>query len=148
MTRRTSFGLGWVVAGNWLLGLPPSFPTAVMAPAIQKPWYASWHARGTRVLFWDGPRNFEPPSPGFHATPAGGHCIWSATGPIHGGSSVESSFDPGTHRPQSRDLTTRPPRSCLRVGISLQKSHHEANTRELRTSSLSECLIYPTKRPL
>ncbi|GBM78788.1 hypothetical protein AVEN_81960-1 [Araneus ventricosus] len=39
---------------------------------------------GTRGLFWDGPRNFEPwsddeddtwastPSPNFHATPAGG----------------------------------------------------------------------------
>ncbi|GBM89774.1 hypothetical protein AVEN_196283-1 [Araneus ventricosus] len=30
--------------------------------------------------------------------------------PIHGGSSVESGFEPGTLRPQSRDLTTRPPR--------------------------------------
>ncbi|GBN84176.1 hypothetical protein AVEN_49692-1, partial [Araneus ventricosus] len=45
MTRSTSFGQGWVVAGNWLLGLPPAFPTAVMAPVIQTPWYASWHAR-------------------------------------------------------------------------------------------------------
>ncbi|GBN51888.1 hypothetical protein AVEN_59515-1 [Araneus ventricosus] len=36
-----------------------------------------------------------PPSPNF---------------PIHGGSSVESGLEPGTLRPQSRDLTTRPPR--------------------------------------
>ncbi|GBM04609.1 hypothetical protein AVEN_242847-1 [Araneus ventricosus] len=36
--------------------------------------------------------------------------IWSAAGPIHGGSSVESGFEPGTFQPQSRDLTTRPPR--------------------------------------
>ncbi|GBN64492.1 hypothetical protein AVEN_218258-1 [Araneus ventricosus] len=28
-------------------------------------------------------------------------------GPIHGGSSVESGFEPGTLRSQSRDLTTR-----------------------------------------
>ncbi|GBN85792.1 hypothetical protein AVEN_95172-1 [Araneus ventricosus] len=31
-------------------------------------------------------------------------------GPIHGGSSVESGLEPGTLWPQSRDLTTRPPR--------------------------------------
>ncbi|GBN30195.1 hypothetical protein AVEN_226539-1 [Araneus ventricosus] len=37
--------------------------------------------------------------------------IWRAAGPIHGGSSVESGFEPGAFRPQSRDLTTRPPRS-------------------------------------
>ncbi|GBO34290.1 hypothetical protein AVEN_166295-1 [Araneus ventricosus] len=36
--------------------------------------------------------------------------IWRAAGPIHGGSSVESGFGPGTLRPQSRGLTTRPPR--------------------------------------
>ncbi|GBL72237.1 hypothetical protein AVEN_115206-1 [Araneus ventricosus] len=38
---------------------------------------------------------------------------WRATGPIHGGSSVESGFEPGTLRPQSRDLTTRPPRPFI-----------------------------------
>ncbi|GBM46955.1 hypothetical protein AVEN_219600-1, partial [Araneus ventricosus] len=36
--------------------------------------------------------------------------IQSKTVPIHGGSSVESGFKPGTFRPQNRDLTTRPPR--------------------------------------
>ncbi|GBM68554.1 hypothetical protein AVEN_126749-1, partial [Araneus ventricosus] len=30
--------------------------------------------------------------------------------PIHGGSSVESGFEPATLRPRGRDLTTRPPR--------------------------------------
>ncbi|GBL55905.1 hypothetical protein AVEN_167289-1, partial [Araneus ventricosus] len=30
--------------------------------------------------------------------------------PIHVGSSVESGFEPGALRPQSRDLTTRPTR--------------------------------------
>ncbi|GBO26479.1 hypothetical protein AVEN_270029-1 [Araneus ventricosus] len=37
--------------------------------------------------------------------------IWRAAGPIHGGSSVESGFEPGTLRSQSRYLTTRPPLS-------------------------------------
>ncbi|GBN30403.1 hypothetical protein AVEN_17317-1 [Araneus ventricosus] len=36
--------------------------------------------------------------------------IKRATGPIHGGSSVESGFEPRALRPQSRDLTTRPQR--------------------------------------
>ncbi|GBN59545.1 hypothetical protein AVEN_209380-1 [Araneus ventricosus] len=36
--------------------------------------------------------------------------IWRATGPIHGGSSVESGFEPATLRSRGRDLTTRPPR--------------------------------------
>ncbi|GBN84389.1 hypothetical protein AVEN_68258-1 [Araneus ventricosus] len=43
--------------------------------------------------------------------------IISNAGPIHGGSSVESGFEPGTLRPQSRDLTTRPPRPCLVVEL-------------------------------
>ncbi|GBO11213.1 hypothetical protein AVEN_63032-1 [Araneus ventricosus] len=37
--------------------------------------------------------------------------IYRATGPIRGGSSVELGLEAGTLRPQSRDLTTRPPRS-------------------------------------
>ncbi|GBN72266.1 hypothetical protein AVEN_161408-1 [Araneus ventricosus] len=37
--------------------------------------------------------------------------IERATGPMHGGSSVESGFEPGTLWPRSRDLTTWPPRS-------------------------------------
>ncbi|GBL83294.1 hypothetical protein AVEN_110622-1 [Araneus ventricosus] len=34
--------------------------------------------------------------------------IWRATGPIHGGSSVESGFEQATLRFRGRDLTTRP----------------------------------------
>ncbi|GBN48200.1 hypothetical protein AVEN_156177-1 [Araneus ventricosus] len=47
--------------------------------------------------------------------------IWRAAGPIHGGSSGESGFEPGTLRPQSRDLTTRPPRPlrCRKRGTRL-----------------------------
>ncbi|GBM14044.1 hypothetical protein AVEN_209938-1 [Araneus ventricosus] len=39
------------------------------------------------------------------------------SGPIQGGSSVESGFEPGALRPQSRDPTTRPPRTpiCLQI---------------------------------
>ncbi|GBN59279.1 hypothetical protein AVEN_201957-1, partial [Araneus ventricosus] len=36
--------------------------------------------------------------------------IQRATGPIHSGPSLESGFEPETIQPQSRDLTTRPPR--------------------------------------
>ncbi|GBM22057.1 hypothetical protein AVEN_137367-1 [Araneus ventricosus] len=37
--------------------------------------------------------------------------IWRAAGPIHGRSSVESGFEPGTFQPQSHfTVTTRPPR--------------------------------------
>ncbi|GBM34476.1 hypothetical protein AVEN_106715-1 [Araneus ventricosus] len=38
---------------------------------------------------------------------------------LHGGSSVESGFEPGTFRPQGRDLTTWPlrPKSCLNALI-------------------------------
>ncbi|GBM50046.1 hypothetical protein AVEN_172927-1 [Araneus ventricosus] len=54
-----------------------------------------------------------PPSPNFHATPTGGRLATTydleCSRPIHGGSSVESGFEPGTLRPQSRDLTSRPP---------------------------------------
>ncbi|GBL96353.1 hypothetical protein AVEN_238710-1 [Araneus ventricosus] len=38
------------------------------------------------------------------------HMIWCATGPIHGGSSVELGFEPATLRSRGRDLTTRAPR--------------------------------------
>ncbi|GBM04806.1 hypothetical protein AVEN_20237-1 [Araneus ventricosus] len=75
----------------------------------------------TRELFWDGPHNLEPmarttselepllqtsmPHQREGVWPL--RMIYGATGSIHGGSSVESSFEPGTLRPQSRDLTTR-----------------------------------------
>ncbi|GBM34437.1 hypothetical protein AVEN_226851-1 [Araneus ventricosus] len=55
-----------------------------------------------------------PPSPSFHVTPTGGRLAttydFARNGPIHGGSSVESGFEHGILRPQSRDLTTRSPR--------------------------------------
>ncbi|GBN91835.1 hypothetical protein AVEN_29287-1 [Araneus ventricosus] len=38
-------------------------------------------------------------------------------GPIHGVSSVASGFESGTLRPQSRDLTTRPPRPHGGIGF-------------------------------
>ncbi|GBN30450.1 hypothetical protein AVEN_255441-1 [Araneus ventricosus] len=54
------------------------------------------------------------PSPNFHSTLTGGRLATTydltRNIPIYGGSSVESGFEPGTVRPQSRDLTTRPPR--------------------------------------
>ncbi|GBM70196.1 hypothetical protein AVEN_20500-1 [Araneus ventricosus] len=81
------------------------------------------HQVATRGLFWDEPRNFVPrsddeddtragsPFPNFHAIPKGGRLATMydlmCNRPIHGGSSVESGFEPGTLRPQSRDLTTR-----------------------------------------
>ncbi|GBN56985.1 hypothetical protein AVEN_68470-1 [Araneus ventricosus] len=51
---------------------------------------------------------------------------WCSTGPTHGGSTVDSGFEPGTLRPQSRDLTTRPPRPPLGFGdhtLELSCSH-------------------------
>ncbi|GBN08304.1 hypothetical protein AVEN_90466-1 [Araneus ventricosus] len=49
----------------------------------------------------------------FYATPTGRRLTTTydltCNRPIHGGSSVESGFEPGTLRLQSRDLTTRPP---------------------------------------
>ncbi|GBM31383.1 hypothetical protein AVEN_99603-1 [Araneus ventricosus] len=39
--------------------------------------------------------------------------IYGAAGPIHGGSPVESGFEPGTLRPRRRELSTRPPRPRL-----------------------------------
>ncbi|GBM90151.1 hypothetical protein AVEN_20276-1 [Araneus ventricosus] len=39
--------------------------------------------------------------------------IQRATGPIHGGSSVESGFEPTILRSRGRDLTTRPPRPLI-----------------------------------
>ncbi|GBM32690.1 hypothetical protein AVEN_26797-1 [Araneus ventricosus] len=41
--------------------------------------------------------------------------IWRAAGPIHGGSSVESSFGPATLRSLGRGLTTRPPRPLYKI---------------------------------
>ncbi|GBL93817.1 hypothetical protein AVEN_153592-1 [Araneus ventricosus] len=80
----------------------------------------------TKGVFWDGPGNFEPrsddetdiivgtPSPNFPTTPAGKRLTDDVRfnvhqDHIHGGSSVESGFEPGILGPRSRDLTTRPP---------------------------------------
>ncbi|GBL84862.1 hypothetical protein AVEN_93884-1 [Araneus ventricosus] len=82
--------------------------------------------QSTRSLCWGGPRNFEPRSDDEDDARAGTslsklplhargrafgplRMIWRATGPIHEGPSMESGFEPGALRPQSRDLTTRPP---------------------------------------
>ncbi|GBO33244.1 hypothetical protein AVEN_258333-1 [Araneus ventricosus] len=58
-------------------------------------------------------------SPSFHATPMGGRLATTydlpRNRPIHGGSSVESGFEPGTFRPQSPDLATMPPRPLLLI---------------------------------
>ncbi|GBM14214.1 hypothetical protein AVEN_167301-1 [Araneus ventricosus] len=54
------------------------------------------------------------PPPSFRTTPMverlPPRMVWGATGLIHDGSSVESGFEPGIRGPQSRDLTTKPPR--------------------------------------
>ncbi|GBM92038.1 hypothetical protein AVEN_5499-1 [Araneus ventricosus] len=83
-------------------------------------------SEATRGLFWDGPHNFEPRSDDEDDTSAAPplqastshqreddwplRMISRATGPIHGGSSVESGLEHGILRPQSRDFTTRSPR--------------------------------------
>ncbi|GBO30006.1 hypothetical protein AVEN_161647-1 [Araneus ventricosus] len=53
-----------------------------------------------------------PPLSKLRTTPTGGRLAttYDLTARIHGGSSVESGFEPGTLRPLSRDFTTRPPR--------------------------------------
>ncbi|GBN50212.1 hypothetical protein AVEN_17087-1 [Araneus ventricosus] len=52
-----------------------------------------------------------PLSPNFHATPEVGRLAitydLACSSPIHGGSSVESGFEPGALRPEGRGLTTR-----------------------------------------
>ncbi|GBO40982.1 hypothetical protein AVEN_96630-1 [Araneus ventricosus] len=74
-----------------------------------------------RGLFWDGPRSDDEDdswagasSSSFRTAPAGGRLAFyvGSAGPIQGASSVESGFGLGALRPQSRDLTTRPPRTC------------------------------------
>ncbi|GBM69698.1 hypothetical protein AVEN_212276-1, partial [Araneus ventricosus] len=72
----------------------------------------------TRGLFWNSPRNFEPggqmtrttPELEPLAKPTGGRLATThdltRNRPIHGGSSVESGFEPKTFQPQSRDTTT------------------------------------------
>ncbi|GBN10529.1 hypothetical protein AVEN_243439-1 [Araneus ventricosus] len=77
-------------------------------------------------VVWAGPCNFEwrsddeedttavKPSPNFRTTPAGGRMTitydLACNRPHTGGSSVESGFEPGNLRSQSRELTTGPPR--------------------------------------
>ncbi|GBN91324.1 hypothetical protein AVEN_133421-1 [Araneus ventricosus] len=78
-----------------------------------------------RGLFWDGPRNFERRSdeeddtwvstPLQTSAPYRREGIWprrigGRQPRLHGGSSVESGFEPGIVRLQGRGLTTRPPR--------------------------------------
>ncbi|GBM71299.1 hypothetical protein AVEN_134382-1 [Araneus ventricosus] len=87
----------------------------------------------TRGEFWDEPRNFGPrldeEDDAWADTPlsklphltndrAFGHLRMIQRVPdlIQDGSSVESGFEPGSRRLQSRALTTRPPRPRLRSG--------------------------------
>ncbi|GBL95799.1 hypothetical protein AVEN_722-1 [Araneus ventricosus] len=54
--------------------------------------------------------------------------ILRAAGLIHDGYLVRSGFEPGTLRPQSRDLTTRPPRPFYKISETnlkkyLQRKH-------------------------
>ncbi|GBM29554.1 hypothetical protein AVEN_206396-1 [Araneus ventricosus] len=91
---------------------------------------AEWALKTTRGLFRDGPRNFEPrsddeddtragtPSPNFSATPEGGRLATTydlAGNRPHGGTSMESGFEPATLRFRCRDLTTRPQRPSREV---------------------------------
>ncbi|GBN15628.1 hypothetical protein AVEN_51242-1 [Araneus ventricosus] len=67
---------------------------------------------------------------------------------IHGGSSVESDFEPGTLRPQSRDLVTKPPQPPAVVNRCTKKT----NSRYIYKSSwhASTCqllLNYATAAP-
>ncbi|GBM86211.1 hypothetical protein AVEN_239241-1 [Araneus ventricosus] len=78
-----------------------------------------YHLYGRR-LFWNGPQSFEPRSDdegGGRWTPELAperdnvwplRMILRATGPKHGGSSMESGFEPGTLRSRSRELSTVP----------------------------------------
>ncbi|GBN70401.1 hypothetical protein AVEN_216371-1 [Araneus ventricosus] len=56
---------------------------------------------------WRTTPELASPSPNFHATPMGGHLATTydltCNRPIHGGSSVESGFEPGALRRQSSD---------------------------------------------
>ncbi|GBO26496.1 hypothetical protein AVEN_49694-1, partial [Araneus ventricosus] len=75
--------------------------------------------KATRRIFRNGPRNLEPRSNDEDDSWASAlfkvsrqsvcpHMYEFTT--KHGGSSVESGFEPGTFWPRSRDVTTRPPR--------------------------------------
>ncbi|GBL75643.1 hypothetical protein AVEN_154958-1 [Araneus ventricosus] len=63
--------------------------------------------------------------------------VWRATGPILDGSAVESGFELETLRPQSRDLTTRPPRP-QHVDVSYKMTKEALLHRDLRRSQLSD----------
>ncbi|GBN64255.1 hypothetical protein AVEN_68634-1 [Araneus ventricosus] len=88
--------------------------------------------------------------------------IERATGPIHGGSSLESGFEPGTLLLQSRDLTTRPPRPQKGKGQQLgpilpqsekkggkeKKSDERECHREEKCGTFPLGLSFPTFPPL
>ncbi|GBM33745.1 hypothetical protein AVEN_131648-1 [Araneus ventricosus] len=72
--------------------------------------------------------------------------IYRATGPIHGGSSVESGFEPGTLRPQSLDLSTTPPlkHRNLKSLISVNNINHGRNRSVVGSKPipLKICLVW------
>ncbi|GBM98311.1 hypothetical protein AVEN_62346-1 [Araneus ventricosus] len=77
-------------------------------------------------------RTTPEPAPLLRTTPAGGR-----SGPIHGGSSVESGFEPETLLLRSRDLT-RLPRPCTMK----HQTRHVVYEQELRAFAHAE-LISP-----
>ncbi|GBM15543.1 hypothetical protein AVEN_8925-1 [Araneus ventricosus] len=63
-------------------------------------------------------------------------------GPIHGRSSVESGFEPGTIRPHSQDLTTRPPQPLHMVDLQWNlASNLGPSGPETKTLPLGHCCI-------
>ncbi|GBO11779.1 hypothetical protein AVEN_20733-1 [Araneus ventricosus] len=74
----------------------------------------------------------ELPSPLQTSTPSTGgslplRMIQRATGPIHGGPTLESGFEPGIARLKSRDLTTRPSRPRKKFKQQDEISYEKAN---------------------
>ncbi|GBO13469.1 hypothetical protein AVEN_156864-1 [Araneus ventricosus] len=62
-----------------------------------------------------------PTNENFHTAPVGGHLTIKVIynvhqAYIHCGSSLESRFQPGTLRPRSQELATRPPRIGVGIG--------------------------------
>ncbi|GBM10856.1 hypothetical protein AVEN_42116-1 [Araneus ventricosus] len=65
--------------------------------------------------------------------------ILRATGPIHGGSSVESGLGPGALRPQGPDLTIRPPRpfESLTLTFDVREIFRYTNKKRSKGASLT-----------
>ncbi|GBM77606.1 hypothetical protein AVEN_165632-1 [Araneus ventricosus] len=81
----------------------------------------------------------------FYATPTGVRLatMYGSTcnRPIHGGSSVESGFEPGTLQPQSRNLTTRPPQPQIRKGVPAQAFSSSSDRSKLQGQPQNSFLV-------